>query len=158
MFTGDQLRTAAAVAKSVGIEEYRPTMSPEDKEREIGHLAQKGTVIMIGDGINDAPALARSTVGIAMGTTGTAVAIEAADIVLLADNLDRLPELVILAKQTESVIHGNVWIWALSNLIGFTFVFTGVFGPALAAAYNFITDFVPLANSSRLFRSKSRTK
>jgi heavy metal translocating P-type ATPase len=154
MFTGDQLRTAAAVAKSVGIEDYRPTMSPEDKEREVGQLALKGTTVMIGDGINDAPALARSTVGIAMGTTGTAVAIEAADIVLLADNLDRLPELVLLAKQTKNVINGNIWIWALSNLIGFIFVFTGIFGPALAAAYNFITDFLPLANSSRLFRKE----
>lgn len=153
MYTGDQLRVAAAVAKSVGIENYRPTMSPEDKEREVGHLAQKGTVIMIGDGINDAPALARSTVGIAMGTVGTAIAIEAADIVLLADNLDRLPELVILAKKTEGVIYGNIWIWGISNLIGFAFVFTGAFGPALAAGYNFLTDFLPLANSSRLFRN-----
>jgi cation transport ATPase len=98
--------------------------------------------------------LARSTVGIAMGTTGTAVAIEAADIVLLADNLDRLPELVLLAQQTKNVINGNIWIWTLSNLIGFIFVFTGIFGPALAAAYNFITDFLPLANSSRLFRKE----
>jgi len=154
MFTGDQMRTAAAVAKSVGIEDYRPTMSPEDKEREVGQLALKGTVVMIGDGINDAPALARSTVGIAMGGTGTAVAIEAADVVLLADNLDRLPELILLAKDTEGVIRGNIWIWALSNLIGFSFVLTGVFGPALAAAYNFITDFIPLANSSRLFRKQ----
>ncbi|MCE9585794.1 cation-translocating P-type ATPase [Candidatus Uhrbacteria bacterium] len=157
MFTGDQLRTAAAVAKSVGIEEYHPTMSPEDKEREVGQLALKGTVVMIGDGINDAPALARSTVGIAMGTSGTAVAIEAADVVLLADNLDRLPELVSLAKQTESVIRGNVWIWTLSNLVGFALVLTGVFGPALAAGYNFITDFFPLANSARLFRKQKKS-
>jgi Cd2+/Zn2+-exporting ATPase len=154
IFTGDQLRTAAAIAKSVGIEEYHPTMSPEDKEREIGQLALKGTVVMIGDGINDAPALSRATVGIAMGTTGTAVAIEAADIILLADKLDRLPELVRLAKHTESIIQGNIWIWSLSNLIGFSFVLTGVFGPALAAAYNFLTDFLPLANSSRLFRKQ----
>lgn len=154
MFTGDQLRTAAAVAKSVGIKDYRPTMSPEDKEREIGQLALQGTAVMIGDGINDAPALARSTVGIAMGTVGTAVAIEAADIVLLADNLDRLPELVSLAKQTENVIRGNIWIWAVTNLVGFILVITGIFGPALAAGFNFLTDFLPLANSSRLFRKE----
>ncbi len=154
IFTGDQPHTAAAIAKSVGIEDYRPTMSPEDKEREIGLLAKTGITVMIGDGINDAPALARSNVGIAMGTTGTAVAIEAADIVLLADNLDRLPELVVLAKNTEKVIQENIWIWSISNLIGFVFVFSGIFGPALAAAYNFMTDFLPLANSSRLFQNK----
>lgn len=152
MFTGDQLRTAAAIAKTVGIETYRPSMLPEEKEREVGQFTQRGTTVMIGDGINDAPALARSTVGIAMGTTGTAVAIEAADIILLADNLDRVPELVTLARRTEHVIKSNVWIWSVSNLVGFAFVLTGVFGPALAAAYNFITDFLPLANSSRLFK------
>lgn len=156
MFTGDQLTTAAAVAKSVGIEHYRPTMLPEEKEREVGQLTQKGTTVMIGDGINDAPALARSTVGIAMGMTGTAVAIEAADIVLLTDNLERVPELVQLAKRTDQVIKGNIWIWSLSNLVGFVFVFAGVFGPAFAAAYNFATDFLPLANSSRLFRKTSK--
>jgi P-type E1-E2 ATPase len=152
MFTGDQLRSASAIAKSVGIDEYHPTMTPEDKEREVGQLALRGHVAMVGDGINDAPALARATVGIAMGSTGTAVAIEAADIVLLSDQLDRIPELIVLARKSESIIWGNVWIWSISNLVGFAFVFTGIFGPALAAAYNFITDFLPLANSSRLFR------
>ncbi len=156
IFTGDQMRTAAAVAKSVGIEDYRPTMKPEDKEREIGVLAAKGTVAMIGDGINDAPALARADVGIAMGSTGTAVTIEAADIILLADRLERLPELIRLARETESVMRGNTYIWLGTNLVGFALVLTGVAGPALAAAFNFATDFLPLLNSSRLFRDRVR--
>lgn len=155
MFTGDNPKVAADVARSLGIEEFRASMSPEEKLLALEKVEQEsGPIGMVGDGINDAPALARADVGIAMGGAGTAVAVEAADAVVLSDDLGRIPEIVTLGRKTLSVIKGDIIIWFFTNAIGFTLVFLGVFGPALAAFYNFITDFFPLLNSTRLFREK----
>ncbi len=152
MFTGDNAEVAADVAKDLGITDWRALMKPEDKLRELEQLEIKTRVAMVGDGINDAPSLARADVGIAMGSGGTGVAVEAADIVILTDDLARLPEIILLGRKTLSVIRGDMVIWILSNLFGFALVFTGFAGPALAAFYNFATDFLPLFNSTRLFR------
>lgn len=154
MFTGDNEGAARAVCDSLGITEFRAGMKPEDKLSEIEALSKKGMVGMVGDGINDAPALTRADVGIAMGQGGTAVAVEAADVVILSDNLARLPEMIRLSRKTFAVIQGDTVIWVVSNLVGFTLVFTSVLGPALAAFYNFATDFFPLINSARLFRGE----
>jgi len=155
MLTGDNEQTAAAIARTLGLDGHLSEMTPEAKLRHIEERGKDGVVAMVGDGINDAPALARVDVGIAMGGTGTAVTVEAADVVILTDDLRRLPEMVELGRRTESVIRGDVAIWIVSNLFGFALVLTGIAGPALAALYNFITDFFPLINSTRLFR---RTK
>lgn len=152
MFTGDSPETAARISRAIGITEFRAGMKPEDKLREIEKLFKGGTLAMVGDGVNDAPALARADVGIAMGGGGTAIAVEAADVVVLTDNLSRLPEMVELGRRTSSVIRGDMWIWLLSNAVGFGLVLTGVAGPAFAAFYNFATDFLPLMNSARLFK------
>lgn len=158
MFTGDNQETAANVARTLGIAEFRAAMSPEMKLHELEALAaRKETIGMVGDGINDAPALARADVGIAMGGGGTAVAAEAADVIILTDNLSRLPEMILLGRKTLSVVRGDMIIWFITNLLGFALVLTGIAGPALAAFYNFATDFVPILNSSRLFREKRRT-
>ncbi len=154
MFTGDNPAAAAAVAKSLGIAEVRASMSPEAKLAELERLLPGGAVGMVGDGVNDAPALSRADVGIAMGGGGTAVAVQAADVVILTDDLSRLPEIVRLARRTISVIHVDVAIWLATNLIGFALVLTGIAGPAIAAFYNLVTDFFPLINSLRLFRSE----
>lgn len=154
MFTGDRPDAASRVAAALGIDEYRANMKPEDKVVELEKLLGQGPVGMVGDGVNDAPVLARADVGIAMGG-GAAVAIEAADVVIMVDDLSRLPELVELSRRSLSVIRSDVFIWAVSNLFGFVLVFTGVAGPALAATYNFVTDFFPLINSTRLFRRRS---
>ncbi len=151
MFTGDNERVAASVAASLGITEFRAAMSPEDKLRALEELLPEGLLGMVGDGVNDAPALARADVGIAMGTGGAAVSVEAADIVIMTDNLARLPEMVELGRRTFSIVRGDAVIWALSNMVGFALVLTGIAGPAFAAFYNFATDFFPLINSSRLF-------
>ncbi|MBI5742787.1 MAG: cation-translocating P-type ATPase [Candidatus Niyogibacteria bacterium] len=154
MFTGDNQVVAGAVAGAMGIKEYRAAMSPEEKLAELETLTKNGKVIMVGDGVNDAPALARANIGVAMGGLGTAVAVEAADIVILTDDLARLPEMMALARRTMAVIRSDMWIWFFSNVVGFALVLTGFAGPALAAFYNFATDFFPLINSARLFRQK----
>jgi heavy metal translocating P-type ATPase len=156
MFTGDNEAVAAKVAGAIGIKEFRASMSPEDKMRQLEILRRSGRVAMVGDGINDAPALALADVGIAMGGGGTAVAVEAADVVILTDNLDRLPELIRLVRRTKRVVWGDMVIWSVSNLVGFALVLTGIAGPALAAFYNFATDFLPLLNSAQLFRGRKR--
>jgi len=152
MFTGDAPEVARRVADAIGIDGYVASMRPEDKVRAIEDLLPQGTLVMVGDGVNDAPALARADVGIAMGGAGTAVAVEAADIVILTDDLNRLPDIIRLGRRTVSVVHGDIVIWAVSNVIGFTLVLTGFLGPALAAFYNFVTDFFPMLNSTRLFK------
>jgi heavy metal translocating P-type ATPase len=154
MFTGDNPETAARISRALGVREFRAGMKPEDKLREIEKLLKGGTLAMVGDGVNDAPALARADVGIAMGGGGTAIAVEAADVVVLTDNLSRLPEMMELGKKTMSVIRGDMWLWLFSNVVGFALVLTGIAGPAFAAFYNFATDFLPLMNSARLFGGK----
>ncbi|MFA5030074.1 MAG: cation-translocating P-type ATPase [Patescibacteria group bacterium] len=158
MLTGDNEHVAQQVASAVGIKEFRSSMTPEGKYAELDQIKSKKIIAMIGDGINDAPALARADVGIAMGGGGTAVAVETADVVVLTDNLSRLPEMIQLGRRTTSVIHGDIIMWFITNAVGFIFVFTGIFGPALAALFNFVTDFLPIINSSRLFGWKGWTQ
>ncbi|MFA5934093.1 MAG: cation-translocating P-type ATPase [Candidatus Paceibacterota bacterium] len=152
MLTGDTEAVAIKISQSLGITNVKASLSPDDKLKEVEKISQTSILAMVGDGINDAPALARADVGIAMGSAGTAVAVEAADVVILTDNLNRLPEMVELSRKTMSVIKIDTIIWLLTNTIGFGLVFTGVIGPALAAFYNFATDFLPLINSARLFK------
>lgn len=156
MFTGDNEMTARRVAQAIGIDTMRSSMLPEEKLKELERIVKTtGSVAMVGDGVNDAAALARADVGIAMGSGGAAVAVEAADVVVLNDDLSRLPEMVLYSRKVMSVIRWDMVIWVVSNVLGFTLVLTGVIGPALAALYNFVSDFFPLINSARLFREKT---
>lgn len=114
MLTGDNQRTADTVAQSLGITQIYANLLPEDKLTVIRQLKQQyNTVAMIGDGINDAPALALATVGIAMGGGGTDVALETADIVLMADRLEKLPEAVNLGRRSNRIVRQNI-VFALS--------------------------------------------
>ncbi len=154
MYTGDNEKVASSVAKTLGIENVSYGMKPEEKLNGLENLKKQGIVAMVGDGINDAAALAASDVGMAMGKEGSAVAVEAADVVILSDNLSKIPEILMLARKTNSVIKSDMVIWFISNIAGFALVLTGIAGPALAAFYNFATDFLPLINSARLFYNK----
>lgn len=117
MITGDNERTAKAIAKEVGIDNIFAQVLPEDKANHIKALQEKGFVAMIGDGINDAPALAQADIGIAMGS-GTDVAMETGDIVLVKNNLLDIPKAIKLSKQTMSKIRQNMF-WALFyNVLG----------------------------------------
>jgi Cd2+/Zn2+-exporting ATPase len=110
MLTGDNERTARAIAEEVGVDDYRAALLPEDKVEAVEDLqAEYGTVAMVGDGINDAPALATATVGIAMGAAGTDTALETADVALMADDLTKLPYLYDLAHTGNHIIRQNVW-------------------------------------------------
>jgi Cd2+/Zn2+-exporting ATPase len=110
MLTGDNARTAGVIAEAVGVDEVHADLLPEEKVDAVSRLADEhGAVAMVGDGVNDAPALATSAVGVAMGAAGTDTAIETADVALMTDDLARVPYLVRLSRRTGRVIRQNVW-------------------------------------------------
>ena len=111
MISGDNQRVAEAVAKTVGLTEARGDLLPEDKVAVIKALrGEAGKVAMVGDGVNDAPAMANATVGIAMGAAGSDVALETADVALMADDITKLPFAVALSRSTSRVIRQNLWV------------------------------------------------
>ena len=118
MLTGDNERTAKAIAKQVGVDDYRANLLPEEKVEAIEELDKEyGGVAMIGDGINDAPALATATVGVAMGAAGTDTALETADIALMSDDLSKLPYLYDLAHKANGVIKQNIWTSLMAKAV-----------------------------------------
>lgn len=117
MLTGDHEQNARKIAEESGIKEYHADLRPEDKLAYVSELAQKDDLAMVGDGINDAPALARATVGICMGKTGSGAAIEAADIVLLHDNIDLLGWLINRAKMTQTIVKQNLTLATAAIII-----------------------------------------
>ncbi|WP_348740419.1 heavy metal translocating P-type ATPase [Pseudomonas rhodesiae] len=110
MISGDHNRVAEAVAKQVGLDEAWGDLMPEDKVKAIKNLRLSAKVAMVGDGVNDAPAMASSSVGIAMGAAGSDVALETADIALMADDIRQLPFAVGLSRHTRSIIHQNLFV------------------------------------------------
>jgi len=108
MLTGDGPRVAAAVAKACGVDEVHADLLPQDKVRVIQRLKEAGRTAMVGDGVNDAPALATSDVGVAMGAAGTDVAMETADVVLMSDALDAIPFTLALSRRTRQVVFQNL--------------------------------------------------
>jgi len=114
MISGDNRKTAELIAKEVGMDDFHPELLPEDKVRLVSELMKKfGAIAMVGDGINDAPALAAATVGIAMGAMGSDAAIETADIALMSDDLSKIPWLIRHSRKTLAVIRQNV-VFALA--------------------------------------------
>lgn len=154
MLTGDNKQTAEAIAHRLGIDEVRAQLLPEDKLTAIEELKKKQKVAMVGDGINDAPALAAADVGIAMGTAGSDTAIETADIALMGDDLTKLAMLKRLSRKTVRIIKQNI---ALS--IGIKLVFLILAVPGYATLWMAITAdegaaLIVIANGLRLLRMK----
>ena len=126
MLTGDNKRAAQAIAAQVGVDEFYAELLPQDKVRLLKELELKyGPVAMVGDGVNDAPALATATVGVAMGAAGTDVALETADIVLMADDLSKLPYAVGLGRRSRKIIRQNL---TFAGLVIATLISSAVFG------------------------------
>jgi P-type Cu+ transporter len=154
LITGDNERVAASLADSLGIS-YRAGLMPEDKIRIVREYQSRGkVVVMIGDGINDAPALAQADVGIAMGRPGTDIAMEAAHITLMREEWTLIPQLFHTAKRTMRVVRANLGFTAVYNILGLTLAAFGFLPPMLAAALQSIPDVGILGNSARLLRQK----
>ena len=153
MLTGDHPQTAAAVASELGIDEWRAQVLPEDKMTAVRSLQEQGyTVAMVGDGTNDAPALAAADIGIAMGMAGTDVAVETADVALSGDELGRLLDLRDLGGHALDVIRQNYAMSIAVNAIGLIVGAGGALSPVLAAVLHNASSVAVVGNSSRLIR------
>jgi Cd2+/Zn2+-exporting ATPase len=154
MLTGDNEGTARAIAAQVGVDEFRANLLPEDKVGVIDALlSEYGRVAMVGDGVNDAPALARATVGIAMGAAGTDTALETADIALMADDLSCLPLAMRLSRRALGVVKQNI---SLSLLIKAAFLTLALLGYAtlwMAVFADMGASLIVILNGMRLLRA-----
>ncbi|HRA12000.1 MAG TPA: HAD-IC family P-type ATPase, partial [Chitinophagaceae bacterium] len=157
MLTGDNQRVADAVAKQIGITEAYGDLLPEEKVAAIDKLMEKGNKLaMIGDGVNDAPAMAKSTVGIAMGAAGSDVALETADIALMGDKLSLLPFAIGLSRKSKSIIRQNLFIslGMVAVLIPLTMSGIASMGPAVIGHEG--STLLVVLNALRLLGYKSK--
>ena len=154
MLTGDNAATAQAVASALGVDDVRADLMPEDKVAAIAELQQQGhRVAMIGDGINDAPALARAEVGIAMGGGGTQAALEAADVALMTDDLAKIVTARAIARRAYRTIQENLFVGVgVVHVCGITAALLGWIGPIQAAILHLGPDVLVFLNSVKLLR------
>ena len=153
MLTGDHPDAAEAVAERLGITEWQAEVLPDDKLDAVRRLRDEGhTVAMVGDGVNDAPALAEADIGIAMGLGGTDVAVETADVALASDDLSRLLDVRDLGSRAVDVIRQNYAMSIAVNAIGLVIGAGGALSPVLAAVLHNASSVAVVANSSRLIR------
>jgi len=154
MLTGDNERTARVIAGELGIDEVYADLKPEDKVTKVCELAARyGHVAMVGDGVNDAPALAEATVGVAMGAAGTDVALETADVALMADDLEKMVYALTLARRTQTVVTQNL---VLSAVVIAALVIGAVAGglslPVTVLGHE-ISEFVVIGSGLRMLRA-----
>lgn len=156
MLTGDNTRTARALAVQAGIEDVRAELRPEDKAAAIGELGQHGSVAMIGDGINDAPALAAADIGIAMGATGSDAAIESADVAFTGHDLRLLPRAFDHARRGRHIINQNIILSLLIITALLPLALFGVLGLAAVVLVHEIAEVVVILNGLRAARTRKR--
>ncbi|MFV9503046.1 MAG: heavy metal translocating P-type ATPase [Oscillochloridaceae bacterium umkhey_bin13] len=152
MLTGDHAGAAAPLAERLGVS-YQAGLLPEQKIAVVREYQARGhTVIMVGDGVNDAPALAQADVGVAMGVAGSDIALEAAHAALMRDDWTLLPELLRLGRRSMGVIRANLGMTVAYNMVGLTLAAMGFLPPMLAAAMQSLPDLGILGNSARLLK------
>lgn len=157
VLTGDNERAAQAMAKAAGISEVHAKLLPEDKITLVRRLQTEGRcVLMVGDGINDAPALTEALVGMAMGTIGTAVAQEAADVALLRDDWAQVPEAIRLGRRTARTIRQNIFFGVGFTMLVMGLASFGLISSIIAAASQSVPDVAVALNASRLLRNTPR--
>lgn len=155
MLTGDNARTARALAAQAGIKDVRAELRPEDKAAVIGELSKAGSVAMIGDGINDAPALASADIGIAMGATGSDAAIESADVAFTGHDLRLIPRAFDHARRCRRIINQNIFLSLLIITALLPLALFGVLGLAAVVLVHEIAEVIVILNGLRAARAKS---
>lgn len=155
MLTGDNERVANSIAKQAGVSRYIAELLPEGKVSALKELQNNHLkVAMVGDGINDAPALATSDLGIAMGITGTDTAVETADVILMADNLDKLPYTMKLSRKTMTIIKQNIWFSLIIKVIALALIIPGWLTLWMAVLSDTGAAIIVILNALRLLRVK----
>ena len=152
MLTGDNPHTAEAIAGQVGIDCAQGNLLPEDKQREVERLSVDGKIGMVGDGINDAPALARADIGFAMGAAGTDTAIETADVALMDDDLRKIPTFVRLSQATASILKQNIALALGIKAVFLVLTFTGQATMWMAVFADMGASLLVVGNGLRLLR------
>ncbi len=160
MLTGDNPETAKHVSEQIGITDFRANLLPEDKINIIKELQKDGSkVAMVGDGINDAPALVQANIGIAMGAVGTEAAMEAADIVLMQDKLEKIARARAISKRAFRTIKENIIVGVgVVHITGIVLVLLRILGPVQAAAIHLLPDTLVFINSIKLLKVKIEDK
>jgi Cd2+/Zn2+-exporting ATPase len=159
MLTGDNLRSGRAVSRVLGIEAVRAELKPEQKVRAVRELLLRhGGVLMVGDGVNDAPALAAATCGMAMGVAGTDAAIEAADIALMADDLTKIEEALRLGRKVRRISTQNIVFSLIVLAILIPLALSGTLSVAVAVLMHEASELLAVANGLRAGLSKTFTR
>ena len=150
LLTGDHQANAAAVAKAVGITETHADLLPEDKVGFVRHLRSEGnSVLMVGDGTNDAPALASATVGVALAAHGGGVTAEAADVVILADDLTRVTDAIVISRRTLRIARQSIWVGLGLSSVAMGFAAFGFIPPTVGALLQEVIDVAVILNALR---------
>ena len=155
MVTGDRAETATVVGTALGLDAVLAECSPEDKVHAVEVERRRGRVVMVGDGINDAPALATAHLGVAMGARGATASSEAADVVLTVDRLDRLGEAMRIARRARRIARQSVLLGMGLSLVAMGVATTGVLAPAAGAIAQELIDLAAIANALRAVRGRS---
>ena len=159
LLTGDHGNAAGTIAAQLGITEVCADCLPEDKLKRIGSFQDRGTKIcMVGDGINDAPALKKASVGIAMGGVGSDIAVDAADIVLVDDEIKELPHLISLSRQMMATIRRNLTLSMILNIAAAVLAVTGLLGPVIGALVHNAGSVLVVLHSSLLLKWRKKTR
>lgn len=157
LLTGDSEGAAASLQRELKLDDVHARLLPHDKLAVIRRYQREGYVVaMVGEGINDAPALAAADVGIAMGAAGTDLAIQSSQVALMGDRLERLPEVMQISRLTMFIVRQNIWIFAVAfNVIGILLAASGWIDPVMGAAIHNVASLFVVMNSARLIRKKA---